>query len=66
MFSQIVSHPVKLLRGVGFAAGAATDLAIVGAMFFYMQPSRNPGMATPDGLYEQVVVYGFNRGTAFR
>lgn len=34
-------------------------------MFFNMRPSRNPGMAIPEGFYEKTAVYGFNRGTAF-
>ena len=43
----------------------AADFAIVGAMFFYMQPARNPGMAKAEGPYEKAVVFGFNRGSAF-
>ena len=65
LFAQIVTHHVKMLHGIGSALSVAADLVIVGAMLFYMQPARNPGMAKADGWYERTVVYGFNRGTAF-
>ena len=61
----MVTNEVKLLRGVGFALAVVTDISILGAMFYHMQPTRNPGMAVPNGWYEKLVVYGFNRGTAF-
>ena len=65
LFADILTSRVKLLRGVGSALSLVSDFVVVGAMFYHMQPGRNPGMASPDGFYETVVVYGFNRGTAF-
>ena len=65
LFADILTSRVKLLRGVGSALSLVSDFVVVGAMFYHMQPGRNPGMASPDGFYEKVVVYGFNRGTAF-
>ena len=64
-FFEIVTNNVKIFRGIGLGIAVATDVAIVGAMFWYMQPSRNPGMAKPEGLYENAIVYCFNRGTVF-
>ncbi|KAI0770518.1 hypothetical protein C8Q74DRAFT_1369673 [Fomes fomentarius] len=65
LFVDIVSSQVKIFRGVAFAFNVVANCAIVGAMLFYMQPTRNPGMALPTDLYERIVVFGFNRGTSF-
>ncbi len=62
---DLITSRVRLLRGVGSALALASDFVIVAAMFYHMQPARNPGMARANGLYEKIVVYGFNRGTAF-
>ncbi|KAI1793283.1 hypothetical protein LXA43DRAFT_1092834 [Ganoderma leucocontextum] len=65
LFFEIVTNSVKIFRGIGLAIAVAADILIVGAMFWYMQPSRNPGMAKPQGLYENAIVYCFNRGTVY-
>ncbi|TFK83814.1 hypothetical protein K466DRAFT_647466 [Polyporus arcularius HHB13444] len=65
LFVDLITSRVRLLRGVGSALALASDFVIVAAMFYHMQPARNPGMARANGLYEKIVVYGFNRGTAF-
>ncbi len=65
LFVDIVSSQVKVFRGIAFAFNAIANWAIVGTMVFYMQPTRNPGMALPADLYERIVVFGFNRGTSF-
>ncbi|RPD62217.1 hypothetical protein L226DRAFT_559002 [Lentinus tigrinus ALCF2SS1-7] len=65
LFADILTSRVKLLRGVGSALALVSDFIIVAAMFYYMQPTRNPGMSVPSGFYETAVVYCFNRATAF-
>ncbi|KAI0763620.1 hypothetical protein BD413DRAFT_206954 [Trametes elegans] len=65
LFAQVVTRVVKVTRGIGSGLSAATDVIIVLSMFWYLRPSRNPGMALPRDLYEKVVVYGVNRGTFF-
>ncbi|KAI0714017.1 hypothetical protein C8T65DRAFT_645237, partial [Cerioporus squamosus] len=65
LFVDLITSRVRLLRGVGAALALASDLVIVAAMFYHMQPARSPGMARATGLYEKVVVFGFNRGTAY-
>nr|VWP01046.1 Uncharacterized protein [Ganoderma boninense] len=65
LFFEIVTNSVKVFRGIGLGIAVAADIVIVGAMFWCMQPSRNPGMAKPEGFYENAIVYCFNRGTVF-
>ncbi|PIL22376.1 hypothetical protein GSI_15064 [Ganoderma sinense ZZ0214-1] len=65
LFFEIVTNSVKVFRGIGLGIAVATDIVIVGSMFWYMRPSRNPGMAKPEGIYENIIVYCFNRGTVF-
>ena len=61
----MISNQVKLFRGVASALSAATNAAIMGAMLYYLQPQRNPGMARPEDMYEKLVIYAFNRGSVF-
>ncbi|KAJ8463876.1 hypothetical protein ONZ51_g9962 [Trametes cubensis] len=65
LFAQVVSSGVKLLKGISTGLILAADLLIAGSMLWYLRPSRNPGMALPEGWYEKIVVYGINRGTCF-
>ncbi|EJF63153.1 hypothetical protein DICSQDRAFT_102187 [Dichomitus squalens LYAD-421 SS1] len=65
LFAHIVTHNVKLIRGIASALSVVADFVIVGAMLFYMQPARNPGMVIAKGWFEKTVVFGFNRGTVF-
>ncbi|KAI0755145.1 hypothetical protein C8Q80DRAFT_1248204 [Daedaleopsis nitida] len=63
-FAEMVSSRVKLYRGVASALSVATNTAISAAMFYNMTPTRNPGMAVPQTMFEKVVVMCFNRATA--
>ncbi|KAH9889812.1 hypothetical protein C8Q73DRAFT_705575 [Cubamyces lactineus] len=65
LFSRVVSSGVKLTKGISTGLVLAGDLLIAGSMLWYLRPSRNPGMALPNGWYEKIVVYGINRGTCF-
>ncbi|KAH9924273.1 uncharacterized protein BXZ73DRAFT_103562 [Epithele typhae] len=65
LFINIVTPLAKILAGISFGLLSLCDIVILGSMYFYMQPKRNPGMAMPEGWYEKAVVYCFNRGTAF-
>ncbi|EIW59584.1 uncharacterized protein TRAVEDRAFT_71599 [Trametes versicolor FP-101664 SS1] len=63
LFYQVVSK--SLTKAICWGLSVGANILIATSMLWYLRPSTNPGMATPDGWYEQIVVYGVNRGTSF-
>ncbi|KAI0670953.1 hypothetical protein C8Q78DRAFT_1033045 [Trametes maxima] len=64
-FSNMISENVKLTKSICWGLSFGADLLIVLSMLWYLRAIRNPGMATPEGWYEKIVVYGVNRGSCF-
>ncbi|KAI0632001.1 hypothetical protein C8Q77DRAFT_1158683 [Trametes polyzona] len=65
LFHQVVSRSVKVTKGISWGLSSGADILIAWSMLWYLRPTANPGMATPEGWYEKVAVYGVNRGTSF-
>ncbi|KAL1950193.1 hypothetical protein VTO73DRAFT_5316 [Trametes versicolor] len=55
----------QLTKAICWGLSVGANILIATSMLWHLRPSANPGMATPDGWYEQIVVYGVNRGTSF-
>ncbi|KAI0643154.1 hypothetical protein C8Q79DRAFT_1013121 [Trametes meyenii] len=64
-FSRMISEHVKLTKSICWGLSLGADLLIVLSLLWYLRLTRNPGMATPEGWYEKIVVYGVNRGACF-
>ncbi|OSD07379.1 hypothetical protein PYCCODRAFT_1430635 [Trametes coccinea BRFM310] len=65
LFSRVGASGIRLTKGISGGLVAAADVLVAGSMLFYLRPTRNPGMAVPEGWYDKLVVYGVNRGTCF-
>ncbi|CCM04920.1 uncharacterized protein FIBRA_07117 [Fibroporia radiculosa] len=65
LFYNFVNHTIKVLTGVQYGLSTLCDLIIVGALFYYLQRERFPGLKVAQGWYEYVAVCFINRGTCF-